>query len=171
MKEQEIIFNVVADVQAALPAEYPVRTAGGDASASPPVCIIGWDSSRLPYEGGHNPLAGILRDESGTATGRELHRYHEMEIDVELRTYDESERDVLLSDVMDAFLPYEYDPESFHSDTTEWQVGNPTPRTNPVVEPDWFEGGLDIRFKYVSRVEQTASSLTGTDETVSVNDS
>ncbi|WP_229112846.1 hypothetical protein [Halapricum desulfuricans] len=93
-----------------------------------------------------------------------------MELDVAIRSYDESERDVLLSDVMDAFLPYEYDSGEFHDDTFEWEVGNPAPRSNPVVEPDWYEGGLTIRFKYVSRVEQSAETLTSTSESVDVND-
>ncbi|OYR54908.1 hypothetical protein DJ70_12830 [Halorubrum halodurans] len=89
-----------------------------------------------------------------------------MELDVTIRTYDESDRDVLLSDVADAFLPYEYDASVFHDDTTEWEIGDPSPRSNPVVEPDWYEGGLTIRFRYVSRVEQDASALTSTEYTV-----
>ncbi|WP_143421021.1 hypothetical protein [Halorubrum halodurans] len=165
MKEQEIIFKAVSDLQAALPSAYPVRTRGGDAGAGPPLCLLGWDSTRLG-ENGANPLAGIVRDEGGTATGRELHRYHLMELDVTIRTYDESDRDVLLSDVADAFLPYEYDASVFHDDTTEWEIGDPSPRSNPVVEPDWYEGGLTIRFRYVSRVEQDASALTSTEYTV-----
>ncbi|UBF22603.1 SPP1 gp17-like tail completion protein [Halorubrum tailed virus 25] len=165
MKEQDIIFNALSDLEAALPVNYTVRTRGGDAGAGPPLCILGWDSIRLS-ENGANPLAGVLRDESGTATGKEFHRYHQMELDVTIRTYDESDRDTLLSDVADAFLPYEYDADEFHEDTTEWKVGNPTPRTNPVVEPDWYEGGLTIRFKYVSRVQQNADALTSIDYTV-----
>lgn len=93
-----------------------------------------------------------------------------MELDVTLRTYDESDRDMLLSDVADAFLPYEYDSSAFHDDTTEWEVGNPEPRSNPVVEPDWYEGGLTVRFKYVSRVEQSVDSLTSTNSSVGVNE-
>jgi hypothetical protein len=83
-----------------------------------------------------------------------------MELDVVIRTYDESNRDILLSDVIDAFLPYEYDSSAFHDDTTEWEVGSPTPRSNPIVEPDWYEGGLTIRFKYVKRVETAENTLT-----------
>lgn len=165
MKEQDIIFRARSDLEAALPVDYTVRTRGGDTGASPPLCLLGWDSIRLG-ENGANPLGGIIRDESGVATGREFHRYHQMELDVAIRTYDESERDILLSDVADAFLPYEYDANGFHEDTTEWKVGNPTPRTNPVVEPDWYEGGLTIRFKYVSRVQQNADALTSTNRTI-----
>lgn len=163
MKEQEIIFKAVSDLEAALPAEYTVRTPGGDAGASPPLCLLGWDSIRLS-ENGANPLGDVLRDESGAATGREFHRYHLMELDVTIRTYDESDRDTLLSDVADAFLPYEYDANGFHEDTTEWEVGNPSPRSNPVVEPDWYEGGLTIRFKYVSRVEQNVEPLSSVED-------
>lgn len=169
MKEQEIIFKAIDDLNAALPTKYNVRTRGGDNSASPPLALLNWNSSRI-NENGATPLGQILRDQSGTATGRELHRYHQMELDVAIRTYEESERDTLLSDVMDAFLPYEYNASTFHNDTTEWEVGNPSPRSNPVVEPDWYEGGLTIRFKYVSRVEQNADSLTSTTDTVNVDE-
>lgn len=168
MKEQDIIFKAVSDLEAALPSEYTVRTSGGDSGAGPPLCILNWDSIRLG-ENGANPLGKIIRDESGTAVGREFHRYHLMELDVTIRTYDESDRDVLLSDVADAFLPYEYDSNGFHEDTTEWEVGNPSPRSNPVVEPDWYEGGLTIGFKYVSRVEQSAEALVSTNNTVNTN--
>ena len=170
MNEQEIVFKARSDLEAALPSDFSVRTRGGDSNASPPLCLLEWDSVRLS-ENGSNPFAGVIRDEStGDATGRELHGYHQMELDVAIRTYEESDRDLLLSDVSAAFLPYEYDSSAFHEDTTEWEIGSPSPRSNPVVEPDWYEGGLTIRFKYVSRVEQEADALSSTDNTVAVDD-
>jgi hypothetical protein len=87
-----------------------------------------------------------------------------MELDVSIRSYDEGKRDTWLSDVADHFLPYEYDATVFNADTTEWEVGDGQPRNNPVVEPDWYESGLTIRFKYVSRVEQDADTLTSVQE-------
>jgi hypothetical protein len=160
VNEQEIIFKIVSDLRAALPAVMQVRTRGGDATGKPPLCLLDWDSARIG-ENGANPFADTLRDSvTGDAIGRELHRYHRMELDVVIRTYDESNRDILLSDVIDAFLPYEYDSSAFHDDTTEWEVGSPTPRSNPIVEPDWYEGGLTIRFKYVKRVETAENTLT-----------
>lgn len=164
MKEQEVIFQAIFELEAALPDTYTVRTRGGDASGKPPLCLLGWSSNRLRYEGGQNPFAAVIRQADGTAVGREHHRYHQMELDVAIRTYDESERDIRLSDVMDAFLPFEYDSDGFHPDTTEWVVGDPTPRSLSVIEPDWYEGGLTIRFKYVSRVQQTASALTSIED-------
>jgi hypothetical protein len=159
VNEQDIIFKSISDLETALPSKFNVRTPGGDASGSPPLCILRFEATRI-NENGINPLADVLRDNSGNAIGMEFHRYHRAELDIEIRTYDESERDLLLSDVMDAFLPYEYDSSGFHKDTTEWEIGSPSPRSNPVVEPDWYEGGLTIRFTYVSRVEQTADPLT-----------
>lgn len=144
-----------------------VRTEGGDSGAGPPLCILSWSTSRLS-ENGANPLAAVLRDESGAATGREFHRLYEMELDVTIRADDEGDRDTWLSDVADAFTPYEYDSSLFHEDTTEWMVGNAQPRSNPVVEPDWYEGGLVIRFRYVSRVQRAADALTTIDRTVDV---
>ena len=165
MKEQDIIFQARSEIEAALPSKFSVRTSGDDKSAHPPLCILNWDSSRRSING-HNSFGKVIRDENGNATGRELHRYHLMELDIRIRTNDESERDTLLSDIVDAFLPYEYDPSDFHEDTTEWEIGNPTPRSNPVVEPDWYEGGVTARFLYVSRVEQSADTLTSTQESV-----
>lgn len=169
MKEQEIIFKSVSTLRSMLPAGIGVRTRGGDQSGKPPVCILDWDSTRLG-ENGSNPYAGLIRDPvTDKAVGRELHRYHRMELDIEIRTYDESDRDILLSDVADAFLPYEYDASGFHDDTFEWEVGNPTPRSNPVVEPDWYSGGLTVQFKYVGRVEQNDESLTSIEQSINTD--
>lgn len=66
-------FKAVSDLEPALRSEYTVRTSGGDSSAGPPLCILNWDSIRID-ENGANPLSKIIRDESGTAIGRELHR-------------------------------------------------------------------------------------------------
>jgi hypothetical protein len=87
-----------------------------------------------------------------------------MVCDVVIRTYDEGRRDEWLSDAADHFLPFEYDASAFNSDTTEWEVGDAEPRSNPVVEPDWYESGVTIRFVYVSRVEQEAETLTAVQE-------
>lgn len=164
MKEQAIIQQVRGDLQAALPASVGVRTAGGDGAAGPPLCIINWNSVRLPNENGANPYAGPTRDDSGAATGREFHRFHRMELDLTIRAYDEADRDSWLSDVADYFLPYEYDASVFDSDTTEWEVGDPEPRSNPVVEPDWYEAGIVVRFRYVSRVQREGDTLTSVQE-------
>lgn len=171
MKEQTIVQQVLTDLNTALPATVTVRTGGGDDGAGPPLCILDWDATRLPGENGHNPLGKIVRDVNGDATGRELHRYYRMELDVVIRAYDESDRDVWLSDVADHFLPYEYDASAFHADTTEWEVGDAEPRSNPAVEPDWYESGLVVRFKYVSRVTQTDDTLGTVQEGVYVDES
>ena len=163
MKEQTIVQQVLTDLNAALPSSVSARTGGGDSGAGPPLCILNWDSTRL-RENGANPFGKNIYDSNGNATGRELHRYHRMELDVVIRAYDESDRDVWLSDVADYFLPYEYDASDFHEDTTEWEVGDAEPRSNPAVEPDWYESGVVIRFKYVSRVEQDADALTSVQE-------
>ena len=165
MKEQEIIFLAVSALDEILPSAYTIRTQGGDSPASPPLCLLNWDSTRISNNGA-NPFAEIVRDATGRATGREFHRYNLMELDITIRTYEESDRDTLLSDVADAFLPYEYDSNGFHEDTTEWEVGDPSPRSNPVVEPDWYEGGLELRFVYVSRVQQDAETLTSTEKSI-----
>ncbi|WP_200531625.1 hypothetical protein [Halorubrum sp. LN27] len=160
MNEQEAIQQFLAALDSALPAEVGVRTAGGDGDAKPPYVVVRWRSERLPDENGANPFADFTRDsQTGTATGREFHQYFEFTADCVVRVYDEGDRDVYLDQIDDAFLPYEYDSSAFHDDTAEWRVGGSEPRSNPVVEPDWYEGGKVVRFKYVKRVTQAADAL------------
>jgi hypothetical protein len=52
----------------------------------------------------------------------------------------------------------------FHEDTFEWEVGDAEPRSNPAVEPDWYESGTMIRFKYVGRSVREAETLTSVQE-------
>ena len=165
MNEQAIVQQSLSDINSALPAEVSVRTSGGDGAAGPPLAILDWDSTRLS-ENGANPLGDIVRDDAGDAVGFELHRYHQMNLDVTIRAYEEGDRDRWLSDVGDYFLEYEYDADAFDSDTTEWEVGDVEPRNNPVVEPDWYESGLVIRFKYVSRTQKSADALSAVQENV-----
>jgi hypothetical protein len=122
-----------------------------------------WNAVRI-NENGAGPLGGLVRDGNGNVTGRELHRYYRMDLDVTVRTYDEGNRDVWLSDVADHFLVYEDDADLFHEDTFEWEVGDAEPRSNPAVEPDWYESGTMIRFKYVSRWVRQAETLTSVQE-------
>lgn len=164
MKEKTIIQDFRGELLAALPSDMTVRTAGGDSGAGPPLCIFEWSATRLPTENGHNSLGGILRDSNGDAIGREFHRYYLMEMDVTIRAYDEADRDTWLSDAADHFLPYEYDASAFDPDTTEWEIGDVAPRSNPVVEPDWYESGLVVRFKYMSRSQQEADTLESVQE-------
>ncbi|NUC72544.1 hypothetical protein HTZ84_09520 [Haloterrigena sp. SYSU A558-1] len=159
MNEQEVIQQFLSDLNAALPADVGARTDGGDENSKPPYVIVRWRSSRLQDENGANPFADFIRDSDGTATGREFHQYNEFVADCVVRSYEESERDSLLGAIDDAFLPYEYDSDLFHADTAEWRVGGAEPRSNPVVEPDWYEGGKVIRFKYLKRVTRDADSL------------
>ena len=159
MNEQEIITQLLDDLDAALPAGVGARTDGGDEDGRPPYMIVRWRASRLPDENGANPFADFTRDSGGAATGREFHQYFEFTADCIVRSYDEGERDSLLDTVDAAFLPYEYDSDLFHEDTAEWRVGGAEPRSNPVVEPDWYEGGKVVRFKFVKRVTKAAQSL------------
>jgi hypothetical protein len=169
VKERAIVQQALGDLRTALPQSLTIRTEGGDGGAGPPLCILDWNATRRRVNG-HNPFAGVIYDSQGNAIGRELHRNHEMELDITIRAYDESDRDEWLSDVADHFLAYEYDASAFNDDTTEWEVGDPAPRSNPVVEPDWYESGLVVRFMYVSRVEQSADALRSVQKDVWVHE-
>ncbi|SEL17655.1 hypothetical protein [Haloferax larsenii] len=162
MNEQDAIQQILSELDAALPAEVGVRTAGGDMEATPPYVVVRWRSDRLSDENGANPFADFTRNGSGDATGREFHQYFEFTADCVVRTYDEGDRDTYLDLIDDAFLPYEYDSSAFNPDTADWRVGGSEPRSNPVVEPDWYEGGKVLKFKYVKRVSQSADTLTST---------
>lgn len=165
MKKQEVIFALIDTLETALSGGVTVRTRGGDGSAAPPAVILDWSTSRLD-ENGHKPLAGYVRDGNDNVTGLEFHRYYEMTADFTVRADTEAERDSLLEQVGDAFLPYEYDSDPFDPDTTEWTVGDDSPRSVPVVEPDWYEGGIVVYFKFVTETTQSADSLDSVTENV-----
>ena len=165
MNKQEVVFALIDRLEAVLSGDVAVRTRGGDGSAAPPAVILDWSTIRLD-ENGHNPLAGYTRDSNDHVTGLEFHRYYEMTADWTVRADTEAERDSLLDQVGDAFLPYEYDSAPFHPDTTEWRVGNDSPRSVPVVEPDWYEGGIPVYFRFVTETTQSADSLDSVTEDV-----
>lgn len=168
MNEQDIIQTFLSHLDSLLPPGIRARTDGGDENSQPPYVIVNWRTARLDNENGTNPFADFTRDPvSGDATGREFHQYNEFTADCVVRAYNEGERDTLLDAIDTAFLPYEHDSSLFHEDTAEWTIGGSEPRSNPVVEPDWYEGGKVVRFKYVKRVTTGASALTSTDKTIS----
>jgi hypothetical protein len=166
VNEQEVTQQFLTHLNDALPSGVSARTDGGDEESTPPYVILRWRASRIPDENGANPFADYTRDLDGNATGREFHQYFEYVADCVVRSYDEDERDSLLDAIDSAFLPYEYDSAMFHADTGEWRIGGAEPRANPVVEPDWYEGGKVIRFKYLKRVTQAADTLTSTQQNI-----
>lgn len=172
MNEQTAIQTFISTLDAALPADVKVRTAGGDSTDTPPYVVVRWRSERLSHENGANPFAAVTRDpDTGDATGREFHQYYLATADCTVTSYDEGERDDLVDQIDDAFLPYEYDAGTFHADTSEWEVGNTQPGSLPVLEPDWYEARKTIRFRYVKRVTQAADPLTSTQENVHTDES
>lgn len=158
MNIQSVVQGLVGEVAAALPSSVAVRSAGGDGAGGPPVAIIEWNAHRLDVNGA-NPYAGVERDQSGTATARELHRYYRLEGVVVVRAQSEADRDTWLDDLGDRFVLYEDDADGFHADTFEWEVGDASPRSVQVVEPDWYEGELELTFRFVKRTTDSADAL------------
>lgn len=165
MRERDIIPQLIDEIDAATASDVGVRTTGGDQDVDVPEVLVDWNATRMLNENGHNSKGGYATDGIGNKTGIEHHTYWSMEADCIARSYDESERDTVLHEIQSAFIPYEKDAEAFHRDTREWEIGNSGPRSNPVVEPDWYEAGVLLRFEYVKRVEETGKDTIQTIDT------
>jgi hypothetical protein len=169
MKEHDILKYLLLDINDATPAEFDVRTEGGDEPADPPEVIVSWDATRLPNYNGHTTYVGPIRNSSGDAVGKEYHQYFTFDADMLVRHEDELTRDQILSDLHTYFAPYEADGTQFNPDTANWSLGVAGPRSNSFVEPDWYEAGVPVSFTYVKRAEQTDSSeLPGTISNIDV---
>lgn len=155
MREDELVDQMLDEINNAVPADYDVRTPGGDQDALPPVIVVDWNATRLANANGHNTKGGYTTDGSGNKTGIEHHTYWGMEADCIVRSYSENERDTILNTVQSAFIPYEKNSTAFDSDTREWEIGSSGPRNNPVLEPDWYESGILVQFEYVKRTDET----------------
>lgn len=165
MKEQQFVFDFLDVLRNSVPDKYTVRTDGGDADATPPLCILKWNTTGSSV-GGHSPYAGTIRDENGDAIGRELHRYGRMECEITIRSYDEGERDTVGPSISDDLVPFMYDSDLFNEDTFEWAVGEFKPKSFSVVERDWYEGFVTVSCGYVRRVEQMADTLQDVQENI-----
>lgn len=154
MNEDEIVAQLVSEVDAATASDVSVRTSGGDQTAEPDQVIINWDTGRVELNG-HNSFGGYLTDGNGNNTGIEHHTYFQMEADCQLVFNDELKRDQAIDTIRDAFTPYEYDATKFDEDTAEWAVLMASPRSNDQFEPDWYVGGVVLRFWYVTRTDES----------------
>lgn len=155
MNERQIVTQLVTEIEAVVASDVDVRTRGGDQTVDPPEVVISWDPIRLSQENGHNSFGAAITDGSGNNTGIEHHAYFRMDATLTIRTTDEQQRDTMLDDIQMAFLPYETDSESFDRDTTEWEIDTAGPRTNSLIEIDWYESGVLLSFKYVKRTQDT----------------
>ena len=173
MKEYDILKYLLLDIEDATSAPVDVRTEGGDQSANPPEIVVSWSPQRLEDYAGHRPPTEILRDSNGHATGKRYQSYFEMSADILVRHTDEFERDKIIAELHDHFVPYEADPSIFSEDTAQWRIGVGAPRGLAFVEPDWYESGIPLSFIYKKDTDVTDSgSLPSTLESIdiSVND-
>lgn len=156
MREDEILAQLVTELEGATPSGTDVRTTGGDQDAGPGEVVLDWDTTRLPQANGHSSFAGYVTNNSGDIIGIEHHLYFRMEVDCRVRQDSELDRDTVVHDVHTALAPYERDATAFDPDTREWEIASSGPRETNVIEPDWYEGGVLVRFEYVKRAEQTS---------------
>lgn len=170
MKEQDAIAKILDEVANATSlATDSVRTEGGDESVNPPEVIISWFSERLDTYNGANPYAGTATDASGNEDAFLFHLYYQMSVDCLVRAQKEIVKDNNINNIQDQFAEYEYDAARFHADTAEWSVGSSEPRNNPVMEPDWYQSAVPLRFVLVREIEVSEDTL-GTVEVTGAND-
>lgn len=163
MKEQDAIAQIISEIDSLTASDVGVRTEGSDQEVSPPEIILDTSSARLPAENGHVSFGGYVTDADGNKIGWEFHQYFQLSIDFLAREIDEADAYSLLEMLQAHFAAYEYTPDWFDPDTTEWQVGDISPRANPVIEPDWYEVGVPVQFKYVRKTTKTADEVSGVD--------
>ncbi len=165
MNEKEAIWRTVEVLKDGLPDEVTVRTEGGGEFMEFPCVIISWSQRRLDRLHGNNPYAGMVYDEDGNAVGRVLHTYFEMRLDLWIKTYDdepirqrpegsygEEGRDDITNMVSEIFVPFEYEPETFHEDAYEFQVEDTLSRADPTQEPNWMETDQVVTFRYLKEI-------------------
>lgn len=155
MKEKNIIQQVIAEIDNITESNVGVRTIGGDQDVNPPEVIIDWNADRQAGRNGHHPRGGFITDAQGDEIGYELHLYWRANVECLARSYSETEANDILNTVQDHFSVYEYNSDFFDSDTAMWSIGDLGPRANAVVEPDWYELGVPLRFEYLRRVART----------------
>jgi hypothetical protein len=155
MREDEILANIIEEIESATPDGVGVRTDGGDVGTAPPEAIIIWNADRLDGENGHKSFGDYVTDNAGNNIGVEYHSYWRMELDIQLRYYEEVVKDQVMHDIQMHLLPFEDNPSEFHKDTYEWVIGTVGPRNQPMREPDWYSTGIQVVFEYIKRTEET----------------
>lgn len=168
MDEKQAVWRTVEVLKDALPDEVTVRTEGGGEFMELPCVIVSWSTRRLDRLQGNNPYAGTKYDNDGNAVGRILHVYHEMRLDLWIKTYDdepirqreegswgEEGRDELVDMVQRAFIPFEFDATAFDDDCFEFQVEEALSRADPKQEPNWFETDQIVTFRYMKEIVDT----------------
>lgn len=136
-------------------SDFGIRFDGGNQDADLPEIVIGYSETRTPERNGHNSFGGYVTDSNDIKVGIEYHGYWSVEVEFAVRSYRESAMDQTINDIVTSFLPFEYDAREFHVDTEQWEVGEIEPRHNAVVEPDWYENAVIVRFNYLKRQEVT----------------
>lgn len=172
MNESEAVILTLDTLDAYLQAQghtIPIGTAGGrDDIDVPGVIIEEWEADRLRHRNGARNYAAPIVDQSGNETGREHHIFHEFVASILVRHTSELDRDNLLTDIRHAFITYEDAPKDLHADISEVSVGDPTPRALAFREPDWFQGGIELSFVFVERLNQDGNTLGSVTQSVEV---
>lgn len=158
MREGDIIAQVVSTVTNNFP-NAEVLTHGGDNEITPPEIVIRWNRNRLPYHAGHRIEAGAVTDGSGNKVGKEFHSYNQMDLTFIVHYYAEADRDQSLTTLDAVFLPYEDEPSNFDDDTFDWKVEGSNPRPQNMMEPDWYEVEYRVRFKYITRADDSGRDI------------
>lgn len=155
MKKGDVKIALREHVVDVVDSDFWVRFDGGNQDADIPETIIDYSETRTPERNGHNSFGGYITDSDDNNIGIEYHGYWSVEVEFAVRSYEESIMDQTINDIATSFLPFERDARQFDADTEQWEAGEIEPRHNAVVEPDWYENAIIVRFNYLKRHEVT----------------
>lgn len=172
MEEEDIVAQIIEQLEETVDLDVDVRTTGGDRNVAPPEVILDYESNSVPNYMGHTSFAGYVTNDSGEKIGVVHHDWYQFSCECRVRYLDDLTRDRVINDIQKAFYPYLRTPESFDSDTTEWDINVVGQRQNMMVESDWYEASAVVEFYYVKAIEQVGmDALETINSDVEVNES
>jgi len=89
VNEYDAITRLVEVLNDELDDSVHVKTEGGGEFMELPCVIISRTTNRLDRLHGNNPWAGTVEDAQGNVIGQKFHTYHEMRLDLWIKTYDD----------------------------------------------------------------------------------
>ena len=167
MDESDVLVLLLAELRSLTSAPVFLEGSGDERAESPSVSIEDYFTTPLPNRNGARKYAGtIVDDQTGEEIGKEYHFYFEFSADVIVREDTEEARDDLLATILQHFGPHADDPRGLHADLCELEIGSASARSVPFREPDWFEGGRDLRLVYLTRVTTGGDTLETIDRVI-----
>jgi len=160
MNESDVLVLLLDELRSLTSAPVFLEGSGEERAESPSVAIEDYFTTPLPHRNGARKYVGpVVDDQTGEEIGKEYHFYFEFSADVIVREDTEEARDDLLNAILQHFGPYADDPRDLDADLCELEIGSASARSVIFREPDWFEGGRDLRLVYLTRVTTGGDTL------------